>query len=168
MNVMKKLNIGLLAFVSVCCLGSCIEHQRKTESTKSEQTTSKAEEKFIKEKNYTGIRVYSGRIPCEDCSGIEQRLVLKGDTVGIYRLTEVYKDATEDGDAVLVSTGEWEFRGKNKKEPEILFLSQGHIGDSVRVASYEFKKDRILQLELNGDSVGNKASYSLRLLKHSR
>jgi len=167
MDVMRKLNIGLLAVVGVCCLSSCIEHQRKTEADKTE-TVSKSEEKFIKEKNYSGIRVYSGRIPCEDCSGIEQRLVLKGDTLGIYRLTEVYKDATEDGDAVLVSTGEWEFRGKNKKDPEIMYLSQGHIRDSVRVASYEFKKDRILQLDLNGESVNNKASYSLRLLKHTR
>lgn len=167
MDVMKKLNIGLLAVVGVCCLSSCIEHQRKTEDDKTEKNT-KSEQTFIKEKNYPGIRIYSGRIPCEDCSGIEQRLVLKGDTMGIYRLTEVYKDATEDGDAVLVSTGEWEFRGKNMSAPEIVYLSQGHIGDSVRVASYQYKKDRILQLELNGDSVTNKASYSLRLLKHSR
>lgn len=150
-------------FIAFLALTSCIEHS-KNDTPAPKKTKSTAEEqKFIEEKSYKGFTIYSGKIPCADCSGIEQRLVLKGDTIGIYRLTEVYKDATEDGDANLVSTGEWKYtNAKTKKE---IILSQGHLGDSTRVATYQCEGNKMFQLTMDGEKVQPKYLYTLHKTK---
>jgi copper homeostasis protein (lipoprotein) len=160
---MKSKNI-LLVFCLSTVLTSCIEHT-KDQKTKGPKTTStKEERRFIQEKTYTGLRIYSGRIPCADCSAIEQRLVLKGDTAGIYRLTETYKDATEDGDATVVSTGEWKFI--KTKTANQLYLSQSHINDSIRTARYEFLESKLYQTQLDGEDVKPKYAYTLKKTKN--
>lgn len=145
-------------------LASCIEHTKDEGSKTTRLTSTKDEQKFIKEKTYTGLRIYTGKIPCADCSGIEQRLVLKGDTIGIYRLTENYKNATEDGDANIVSTGEWKII-KTKTDRQ-LYISQGHIGDSMRTARYEFQESKLYQTQLDGQAVKPKYLYTLKKTKN--
>jgi hypothetical protein len=161
---MMKSNNILLVFCLSIVLTSCIEHTKDEKKTATRTIATKGEQQFIKEKTYTGLRIYIGKIPCADCSGIEQRLVLKGDTVGIYRLTETYKDATEDGDATVVSTGEWKIT-KTKTQNQ-LYISQGHIGDSMRTARYEFTESRLYQTELDGDTVKPKYLYTLKKTKN--
>jgi len=158
---MKSNNI-LLVFCLSIGLTACIEHT-KAEKTKDTRTVgTKEEQQFIKEKTYKGLRIYVGKIPCVDCSGIEQRLVMKGDTIGVYRLTEVYKDATEDGDATIVSTGEWKFENPSKKS---MIISQGHLGDSTRVATYICDGNKMIQTTLDGETVQPKYLYTLRKVK---
>ena len=161
---MMKSNNILLVFCLSIVLTSCIEHTKDQKKTAPGTIDIKGEQQFIKEKTYTGLRIYIGKIPCADCSGIEQRLVLKGDTVGIYRLTEIYKDATEDGDATVVSTGEWKIT-KTKAQDQ-LYISQGHIGDSMRTARYEFAESKLYQTELDGEAVKPKYLYTLKKTKN--
>ena len=160
--MMKNKNI-LLVFCLSMGLMSCIEHSKNETASSDKAKSTVEEQKFIEEKSYKGFTIFTGKIPCVDCSGIEQRLVLKGDTIGIYRLTEVYKDATEDGDATLVSTGEWKFIDpKTKKE---IIISQGHLEDSTRVATYLFEGNKMIQTTLDGEKVQPKYLYTLRKSK---
>ena len=159
---MKKhiwVSVGL---TSLIVLSSCIEH-KKEEKTSSKTSESKEEGKFIAEKDYKVLRIYAGKIPCADCSGIDQRLVLKGDTMGIYRLTEIYRDATEDGDATIVSTGEWKLK-KTPKESKLI-LSQGHLGDSIRTASYTFSDKKLIQKDMDGETIKTTWNYTLKRSK---
>ncbi len=148
-----------LCLLSSTFLGSCIEHRMGEES--EDPITEKA---FIATKQYKGLRIYEGKIPCVDCAGIEQRLVLKGDSSGIYRLTEVFKEATEDGDEELVSVGEWKLHPKSKKKT-VLFLSEGTLKDTIRWTNYHFLPNGIQQLDIEGEPIANTSAYQLKLVR---
>ncbi len=152
-----------IGFVSLVVLSSCIEHSKKEKPGKTNKQEETSDHNQFEEKEYKGLRVYSGKIPCADCSEIQQRLVLKGDTIGVYRLTEVYKNATEDGDATIVSTGEWKLK-KTAKE-EHLIISQGHLGDSIRTASYTFTDKKLVQRDLDGETIKTTWNYVLKRSK---
>jgi len=142
------------------CLTGCIEHRPQDTTFVREKTDVPRKEKKIQ-----GLRVYTGTIPCADCPGIEQRLALKGDSSGIYRLTEVYKQATEDGDAVLVSNGEWtRYTTVNGRIP-VFYLSQGDIKDSARVIRYQVYSDKIVQLDMDGQQIEHPEQYTLKKVK---
>lgn len=150
---------------SVLILSACIEH-REDEKYEKPISENKAEEEYIKDKDFKVFRIYEGEVPCEDCDGIQQRLVLKGDTTGIFRLTETYKNATEDGDATLVCSGQWK---KTKAESkEFLILSQGGISDSVRRMEYEFRPKEIVQLSLDENRFKNTNAYHLKMVRKSK
>lgn len=150
--------------VGICLLSGCIEH--KTEAVikfKDEH-----EKKFIeKEENidYKGYKIFEGKIPCETCDGISQRLVLKGDTVGIYRLTEIYDKAGNEVDPTLISTGQWRNETQNSKK--ILVLSQGKMNDSIRRMEYELRPNMLVQISLDEELIANKNAYHLKLVKKS-
>lgn len=150
---------------SLMALTACIEHREEKKSPVKQSTANKEEEKYITDKDYKVFRIYEGEIPCEDCDGIQQRLVVKGDTVGIFRLTETYRNATEDGDATLVCSGQWKKIKANEKE--ILILSQGGINDSVRRMEYESRPKEIVQLSLDENRFKNTAAYHLKLVRKS-
>ena len=141
-------------------LSGCIEHRPEdTTVARTNETAAKPAEKKLK-----GLRVYAGTVPCADCPGIEQHLSMKGDSSGIYRLSETYKNATQDGDEVLVSNGEWKrFRDKKTKQP-IYYLSENNLKDSTRIIRYQVYNDRIVQLDITGDSISNPRAYTLKLV----
>ena len=151
-----------IGFVSLV-LSSCIEHSKKEKSGSDNKQEEISEQNQLQEKEYKGLRIYSGKIPCTHCAEIQQRLVLKGDTIGVYRLTEVYKNATEDGDATIVSTGEWKLK-KTPKEKQLI-ISQGHLGDSIRTASYTFTDKKIVQRDLDGETIRTSWNYVLKRSK---
>ena len=150
---------------SLMALTACIEHREEKKSPVKQATANKEEEKYITYKDYKVFRIYEGEIPCEDCDGIQQRLVVKGDTVGIFRLTETYRNATEDGDATLVCSGQWKKIKANEKE--ILILSQGGINDSVRRMEYEFRPKEIIQLSLDENRFKTTAAYHLKMVRRA-
>lgn len=151
---------GLLQAVLIVLLsGSCIEHRPDNHTIVRENEQQPAE-KVDKPK---GKRVYEGKIPCADCSGIEQHLVLRGDTAGVFRLTEVYKDATEDGDEVIVTTGAWKYY-KKKQQEKILFLSEGTLKDSSRYQRYLVNGSQLTQLDFNGQWIKSSNNYKLKLV----
>jgi copper homeostasis protein (lipoprotein) len=157
---MKSVKGGIWIIVLIG-VSACIEHRPTETRTKNEL----AETTFIAKKTHKGLRIYEGKIPCADCSGIAQRLVLKGDSTGIYRLTETYQNATEDGDAVLVSTGEWKhYYIDNARSQKRLLLSQGNINDSVRKTTYTVQDGRITQLDLEGKKIDSASHYQLKLV----
>ena len=149
------IHIGLIVFV----LGACIEH-RPNDMVVKRDTKETAPEKVNRLK---GTRVYEGKIPCADCSGIDQRLVLRGDTTGAFRLTETYRDATEDGDEVIVTTGSWKYY-KSKSSGKILFLSEGSMKDSSRFQRYQVENAFITQLDFNGEWIKSTNNYRLKLV----
>lgn len=167
---MRSLLTGKFLVILAIGMSGCIEHQSPTKSTPVNEreivyTYMKREREQLK-----GLRVYEGTVPCADCSGIHQRLALKGDTIGIFRLTETYRNATEDGDGILVTTGSWK-RYKvrdNNQTKEILYLSEGSFADSSRIQRYTFHDKKIMQVDFNGDSLERAKSYMLTLVKESK
>lgn len=160
------MNSLLVIVGSALILGACIEHREDAKKSKAPVSGSKEEEKYVTDTDYKTFRIYEGQIPCEDCDGIRQRLVVKGDTAGIFRLTETYKNATEDGDATLVCSGQWKRTKANSKE--IIILSQGRISDSVRRMEYEFRPKEIVQLSLDENRFANTNAYHLKMVRKSR
>lgn len=155
-----------ITIFSICCIAviaGCIEHR-------STDTVYVAPEPLVenhREPELKGLRVYEGKIPCPDCPVVEQRLAMKGDTAGIFRLTETFKNATEDGDEVLVTTGEWRrYRIEEKgEETTVFYLSEGDIKDSTRVQRYAVGEDRIVQRDIDGKPIEHPYSYTLRLVR---
>lgn len=164
--MINRVNSLFVVTSSVLILGACIEHREDEKKPVKISAASKEEEKYIRDKDYKVFRIYEGEIPCEDCDGIQQRLVVKGDTTGIFRLTETYKNATEDGDATLVCSGQWKMvRNKSK---DLLVLSQGGINDSVRRMEYEFHPKEIIQLSLDENRFKNTHAYHLKMVRHNK
>ena len=147
-------------------LNACIEHRDDVRTHTKLVSGNKEEEKYILDKDYKVFRIYEGEVPCEDCDGIQQRLVIKGDTAGIFRLTETYRNATEDGDATLVCSGQW--KKFNMQSKELLILSQGGINDSVRRMEYELHPKEIVQLSLDHNRFKNTAAYHLKMVRKSK
>lgn len=147
--------------IGVLITFSCIEHRPKEESIKTENTDS-GDITPTKVK-YDLVRIYEGKIPCADCSGIEQHLVMKGDSMGIYRLTETYKDATEDGDAVLISTGHWKDTMFTKTGKNYIYFSEGGLKDSTRVMQFVYSKSAINLTKLNEEVIDAPTKYALHL-----
>lgn len=164
--MINRINCLFVVTSSVLILSACIEHRDDDRERTRPASVTKEEEKYIKDKEYKVFRIYEGEIPCEDCDGIQQRLVIKGDTAGIFRLTETYKNATEDGDATLVCSGQWQ-RSKVKSK-DYLILSQGGIGDSVRRMEYEFRPKEIVQLSLDDNRFKNTNAYRLKMVRKSK
>lgn len=164
--MINRINCLFVIVGSWLTFTACIEHREEKKTPVKRPTANKEEEKYISDKDYKVFRIYEGEIPCEDCDGIQQRLVVKGDTVGIFRLTETYKNATEDGDATLVCSGQW--KKIKATEKEILILSQGGINDSVRRMEYEFRPKEIIQLSLDENRFKNTAAYHLKMVRKSK
>ena len=162
--MINRINCLFVVASSVLILNACIEHREKKKPG-SVVSGIKQEEKNSRDKDYKEYWIYEGEIPCEDCDGIWQRLVVKGDTAGIFRLTETYKNATEDGDATLVCSGQWKKVKVNAKD--ILILSQGGIDDSVRRMEYEFRPKEIVQLSLDENRFRNTSAYHLKMVRKS-
>jgi uncharacterized lipoprotein NlpE involved in copper resistance len=148
--------LPMMLFMAV----SCTEHRPGEQVFVNEQkqpaNTSMDDEKL------SGLRVYEGKIPCADCSGIEQHLSLRGDTAGIYRLREIYRDATEDGDSELVSSGEWKRIRTSKGY--VYHLSEKRLNDSIRTMNYSVAGDQIVQLDRDGKAVDSSSHYRLKLV----
>lgn len=145
----------------------CIEHR----PTDTVYTPLKDETKQEVKPKWKGLRVYEGVIPCADCSGIYQRLSLRGDSIGAFRLTEVYRDATEDGDETIVTTGSWKryYSKKASDKRMIFFLSEGSLNDSTRVQRYEVQDGRIVQLDFDGKQItDSNGRYVLKLIEKSK
>lgn len=164
--MINRINCLFVVTSSVLILGACIEHREDEKKPIKPASANQEEEKYIRDKDYKIFRIYEGEVPCEDCDGIQQRLVVKGDTSGIFRLTETYKNATEDGDATLVCSGQWKKIRMNTKD--ILILSQGGINDSVRRMEYEFHPKEVIQLSLDDNRFKNTAAYHLKMVRKSK
>jgi copper homeostasis protein (lipoprotein) len=161
-------HIKLLGVVIVSALifNGCIEHRSDEVKSKKIEVKNNEEEKFLQDKDYKQFHIYEGEVPCEDCDVIEQRLVVKGDTAGIFRLTETYKNATEDGDATIVCSGQW--KKIISKSKTIFVLSQGSLSDSVRRMEYEYHPMEMIQLSLDDNRFKNASSYRLKLVRKSK
>ncbi len=164
--MINRMNSLLVIGGSLLVLSACIEHRDDVNKSKEPVSGNKEEERYVRDTDYKTFRIYEGEIPCEDCDGIQQRLVVKGDTAGIFRLTETYKNATDDGDATLVCSGQWKKAKANSKE--ILILSQGGIKDSVRRMEYEFRPKEIVQLSLDENRFVNTNQYHLKMVRKSK
>lgn len=164
--MINRINCLFVVTSSVLVLSACIEHREEEKKWEKPASVNKEEEKYVTDKDYKVFRIYEGEVPCEDCDGIQQRLVVKGDTVGIFRLTETYRNATEDGDATLVCSGQWKKIKMDSKE--ILILSQGGLNDSVRRMEYEIHPKEIVQLSLDENHFKNTAAYHLKMVRKSK
>ncbi len=155
----------LIAFTGlslIIILMGCIEH-RPTDKTFVEPITKQLPISKLKLK---GLRIYEGVIPCPDCASVYQRLSLKGDSLGVFRLVEVFRDASEDGDEVLITTGFWRHYSKKKfPNKTYLYLSEGSSSDSTRIQRYEINPKSITQLDFNGSTIDSSRYYTLKLIR---
>lgn len=149
-------------------LTGCIEHRPADDMIA--ETENDSVKPTLNKRQLKGLRVYEGVIPCADCSGIYQRLALKGDSIGIFRLTETYRDATEDGDGIVVTTGSWKRYTvkKNQQTRTLYYLSEGSFQDSSRIQRYEVLNNRIVQLDLNGNALDSTRNYTLKLISSTK
>lgn len=83
--------------------------------------------------------VYTGVIPCADCSGIETTLELRAD--GTYRLTEVY---LEKKDGRFESSGKFEWDAANA------CIS---LGEGEELTSYIVEGDHLVMLDKDGHRI---------------
>jgi copper homeostasis protein (lipoprotein) len=152
------------ALSALILIAGCIEHRPEDYTVTVTETDSV--KPMLNGRQLKGLRVYEGIIPCADCSGIYQRLALKGDSIGIFRLTETYRNATEDGDGVVVTTGSWKRYtvDEGKRTRTLFYLSEGSFSDSSRIQRYEVFNRRIVQLDLNGVAVDSTKNYTLKLI----
>jgi len=145
-------------------LMGCIEH-RPTDTTYVKPVK---ENLPVAKQKLKGLRIYEGVIPCPDCAGVYQRLSLKGDSIGVFRLVEIFRDASEDGDEVLITTGFWKQYSKKKSPDKTYFyLSEGTAGDSTRVQRYEVNSKSIMQLDFNGSIIDSSRYYTLKLIRNN-
>lgn len=109
-------------------LASCIEHRPKNDQESTNQFEKKIYSTEVAQSS--NIRIFEGRVPCESCDGIQQKLILKGDSSGIFRMTETYKKPENETETSLVFNGQWKFDKRNNKQ--VIILSQGTLKDSIR------------------------------------
>lgn len=164
--MINRINCLFVIVGSLLTFTACIEHREEKKGPVKTTSAKKEEEKYIQDEDYKVFRIYEGKIPCEDCDEIQQRLVVKGDTAGIFRLTETYKNATEDGDATLVCSGQWKKINSNSKD--ILVFSQGGMSDSLRRMEYEFHPKELVQLSLDENRFKNTNAYHLKMVRKSK
>lgn len=83
--------------------------------------------------------VYTGVIPCGDCSGIETTLELRND--GTYHLVEIYKDKKD---------GRFESSGKFQWDAAASCITVGEGDDMI---SYIVQGDHLIMLDKDGQRV---------------
>ena len=83
--------------------------------------------------------VYTGVIPCGDCSGIETTLELRAD--GTYSLTEIYKDKKD---------GRFESSGKFQWDAANACIT---VGEGEDLISYIVEGDHLVMLDQDGHRV---------------
>lgn len=102
-------------------------------------------------------RVYSGVLPCADCSGIEATLLLQQD--GSYVEQLVYLD-TKDGSRSFHDSGKWNIEGNKLRmtnpKGESTYFSQSADEQSVTL------------LDLEGNLIETQLNYTLERVKPSK
>ncbi len=102
----------------------------------------------------TGTAAYQGELPCADCAGIRETIVLHPD--GTYRLQDTYL-ATADGDVSSVDVGRW-----------ILDVGEGRLAlFSSRDVPQQFAVDgdqALTLLDQTGAPIVSELNYTLRRL----
>ncbi len=136
--IMKKSLLLALMTVSAITLAGC---QTTTTNTNTAQID----------------KVYTGVIPCADCSGIEATLLVNQD--GSYVEQLVYL-GTKEGDRAFREAGKWEAEGKklhlaNSKD-EKTYFAQAEDGQSVTL------------LDLDGNPIETQMNYTLEQVKPSK
>lgn len=153
-----KIRTVSLVFLCVFIFSSCIEHRPK-EFVREKINNTPEDSAKNNADTYIKATVYEGKIPCEDCNGINIRLILKGEDSGIFRMTETYKKPENETESYLVFNGQWE--KKNTQTNSLYILSQGTFKDSIRRMTFEIKDNQIFLISENNIPTKDKASYRL-------
>lgn len=136
--IMKKSLMLVLMAVGAVTLAGCQTVAKNTESSPVDN-------------------VYTGVLPCADCSGIEATLLVNQD--GSYVEQLIYL-GTKDGDSAFHDSGKWaiednKLRTTNPKGENIYF-SQAADGKSVTL------------LDLEGNPIESQMNYTLEKVKPSK
>ncbi|MDQ2703101.1 MAG: copper resistance protein NlpE [Pseudomonadota bacterium] len=95
---------------------------------------------------------YAGLLPCADCPGIDETLVLDAD--GGYVLTDTYRES--DGAAHVVQ-GTWSIEPDGKR----IRLDPGNKGDADRFFAIE--ADALVNLDTDGKPIDS--PFDMRLVR---
>lgn len=152
-KIVKRLGVIYLLIL----ISSCIEH-RPNQSFNKQKTlaTSNRVDSIEKPMKTT---IYEGNIPCEGCGNMTQRLLLKGDSTGIFRLTESYKKPENETESFLVFNGQWKRIKENNKT--VLILSQGTLSDSIRRMKFHYQNKAIILISEDDEMIKNPYNYRL-------
>ncbi len=154
-----KLFFNLLFIV---LLSACTEYrpEEPKENTFKKEENSQVTQSSAKEDFWR----FEGRIPGDNCNYIQQNLILKGDSSGVFRLKETYVGRIEDGDVEIVSSGEWKWM-VNKNKSMNLLLSKGTFKDTLHRSVFSFQKNKIKTFLLDNDTIFEPEKYTLYLTK---
>ncbi len=145
-------------------IAGCIEHEPIP--TTSKKITPISKDTLAVSEKLAGYTIYEGVIPCNNCLGISQKLLLKGDKKGVFRLTETYNKSGEELDPTVVCTGHWTTFARNNKQ--YLLLSQGSLEDSIRRMEYLVYAKKIKQTKLDEEVIPHTSMYELKLTKKGK
>jgi hypothetical protein len=129
-------------FVLSLILFSC----REIKPGKPEKVEKQSFETKVVELDY--VSIFEGNVPCADCSGSFQRLVLKTEKAsasnGVFRLKETFngKLNIEDGISEVITTGE--FRKTYFENNELALYKDGDFKMNQKL--YRLKKIRSFKL----------------------
>lgn len=131
--MVKFLNFLALSLVLFSC--------REVKPGKPEKVENQNFETKVVELDY--VSIYEGNVPCADCSGSFQRLVLKTEkdssSNGVFRLKETFngKLNIEDGISEVITTGEFRKTYVKKENKTILEIADPSFADTAaRVRSF--------------------------------
>lgn len=139
---MKKnlLFCGVVAALTLS-LASCNSATKGSDNAEAtaDSVTVEAEPASAASAAFDKAGVYTGVIPCADCSGIETTLELRAD--GTYSLTEIYKDKKD---------GRFESSGKFQWDAAASCITVGEGDDMI---SYIVEGDHLIMLDRDGQRV---------------
>lgn len=100
------------------------------------------------------VGVYSGIIPCADCSGIETQITLNSDNT--FKITSKYLDEEE---VVSIHTGEiqWSKDGKS--------IALSELDKEAFPSQYKVEKNALIQLDLEGNIITGELASNYILTK---
>ncbi len=124
--------------LSLASCNSATKGNDNAEAT-ADSVTVEAEPATAASTTFDKTGVYTGVIPCGDCSGIETTLELRND--GTYHLVEIYKDKKD---------GRFEAKGKYEWDAAASCITVGEGDDMI---SYIVEGDHLIMLDKDGQRV---------------
>lgn len=159
----------MVKFLKLIVLSLVLFSCREVKPGKPETLEPQSFETKVVELDY--VTIFEGNVPCADCSGSFQRLVLKTEkdssSNGVFRLKETFngKLNIEDGISEVITTGEFRKTYFKKENKTILEIADPSFADTAaRIRSFLVENNE-LALFKDGEFKMNQKLYRLKKIR---